>query len=608
MPGTQTFQQIVRDQRAALAAALRSQADHAGVSLPSDLAERLAEGAVIGGGAENEGLSLRELFSHQPPLALVAFDTPGVHDYVFRVRRPVDVAGGSHLAAALTDPDRAGVASRLLETPFPAVQEILSQEGHPSGSSVFAGGGRGCAVVSAHRAASLRTAIERLLDGVTKGDLWTVTAELPVWPDDLGPEAAASTPGGPSTSRYAAAVSVLMGRLARERSRRERFGETVEPKAPRCAACRRRRGTEIRRRVAESICVPCSVRRALGGKLKKNADEAKTFEDLVASGDRRIAVLYADGANVGAAFQEIDSMARHRALSVAVEEAFDAAVLEITSSSALRDADDTLLCQAPIRGGDDAVLILPARFAFDATSRLVRSVEAAFDLGANVLLRDAFQDAPDALREQVGRFGVGVGIAFGDAHFPIGFLVTYAEDLLKSAKRFIHAGAGEASSSPRRLRSAVDFFLLASGNPLSESIEQLRESHFRADPRDQEPGRLLTERPFSIDAFERLLEEAENLERVSPTQRFAVRQEVLRGFALSRSFWRYQHARAKPHEGWARYRADRGAEIADVDGLLWHDAEPSESGDGTWKSTRYLDALEVLDLRPKSAGSGEAEG
>jgi hypothetical protein len=358
-----------------------------------------------------------------------------------------------------------------------------------------------------------------------------------------------------------------------------------------------------RRQAGEWICGPCSIRRTLGGKLKKGADEAKTFEDLVSPDDRRIAVLYADGANVGAAFQEIDSMARHRALSVAVEEAFDAAVAEIRSSRELRDAEARLLCQAPIRGGDDAVLILPAFFALAAANRLVRSVETRFDLERNPLLRDAFRSAPARLRECVESFGVGVGIAFGDAHFPASFLVRYAEELLKSAKCLVH-DEGLAPGSQERFRSAVDFLILASGNPLSESIGELRKAHFRIAPRRREPGRLLTERPYSIGGFTRLLQDAAALAKVPRTQLFAVRQEILRGYAVSRSFWRYQHARAKPGPGWVQYRQGHGAGLVDVDGLLWRTPLRS-SGPGDWKTTSYLDALEVLDLFP---GASEREG
>lgn len=601
------YEQIVREQSAALAAALAVAAENAGASLPAGLAERLGDAVAGGGAADQHARAARELFGGRPPLALVAFDTPGVHDYVFRVRRPVDVAGGSHLVAAFTDPRRSGEAA------LRPVQDVLTREGHHPGSLVFAGGGRGLAVVAAHRAGSLRARIEAVLADATKNDLRTITAQLPVWPADLGPRPATadgdSATGARAASRYAAAVSVLMGRLGRERSRSERFGETVEAKEPRCSACRRRVGTEPREKTRERICAPCAARRDLGGRLKRNAHEAKTFEELVGEEDPRLALLYADGANVGAAFQEIDSMARHRALSEAVEGAFDEAVRRVGERDELRYAEELLLCQTPIRGGDDAILILPARLAFEAAVQLVRTVEEGFDLGRNRLLRDALAGAPTALRQSVERFGVGVGLVFADCHFPVGFLVHYAEELLKSAKRLIQRSATASTGAGRPVRSAVDFLLLASGNPLSESIPRLRAVHFRREPRGGEPGLLFTERPFSIEKLGEVLQGARVLlDTVPPTQRIAIRQEIFRGEALSRSLWRYQHARAQDGQGWAEYRAALRVDLDRVDELLWRRAEPPPDSEvGDWLSTPYLDALEALDLLPDPRRTGARE-
>ncbi len=593
MPGAETFEQIVQQQGEALTQALISQAKNSRVTLPAELARRIGTAVLTGGAANKDFVTLRDLFHERPPLTLVAFDTPGVHDYVFRVRRPVDLAGGSHLVAAFTHQSarEAGICS---------VYEILSQSGLPAGVLIFAGGGKGLAIVPTHRAADLRFAIEAVLANKTHGDLKTVTAELSVWPEDLGPAPAGVATGTRAATRYAAAVSVLMARLARERSHGERFGETVEPTARRCAACRRRPGTKERSAAGEWICDSCVVRRDLGGKLKRSVDEAKTFEQLVSDEDHRLAVLYADGANVGVAFQQIDSMARHRALSSAVEAAFDVAVEKVREG--LRDEEERLLCQVPIRGGDDAIVILPARKALGAARTLVRAVESAFDLNGNALLRDAFCAAPKDLRRGVERFGVGVGIVFADRHFPVGFLVHYAEELLRSAKGLVHGGTATSGS----IRSAVDYLVLESGNPLSESIERLRDAHFRVEPRGREPGLRLTERPFSTDALERVIRDAEALRKVEPSQLFALRQELLRGFALSRNFWRYQHARAKDDSGWTLYRKAYGVGLAEVDQLLWRDAVPAGGAD-PWKSTSVLDALEILDLIPVSATVGRDE-
>lgn len=601
-----SFSRLLDEQRHALSTALEAEARDRGNEIPQQLLREVVEEPLGHPASTVYRGALRETFGGDPPLALVAFDTPGVHDFVFRVRRPVDVGGGSHLIADFT-------SLKPTTRRIRSVHQIVGSLGHPPGSVVFAGGGRGLVVVPAHGAARLREGLEEVLRQATGGDLETVTATVAAWPQDLGAAAAptAFANGGERPmSRYAATVSALMGRLSRARSTRERFADTLPPKARRCDACRRRLATVPRPRAGEQLCVPCARRRELGGQLKKHADEARTFEDLAkkdpedpdAPTDNMIAVLYADGANVGRAFQELDSMARHRALSESVEEAFRAAYEEVRKIPGLRGEEERLLCQAPIRGGDDLVVILPARAALEASRGIVRTVEAAFDSRHHPLLRDAFADAPQGLRKRLDAFGVGIGIAFAELHFPVGFLVRYAEELLASAKARIRASGQGTGKDP--LRSALDFLVLTSGSPLSESIPGLRQRHYRTPPRGREPGLLLTERPFSLPELDRLLDGATHLRTVASSQLFALRQELLRGHALSRSFWRYQHARAKEGDGWAAYRKAHNVPLSQIDSLLWRDAAAPRGESGAWKSTPVLDALEVLDLLPPQARGG----
>jgi hypothetical protein len=235
-----------------------------------------------------------------------------------------------------------------------------------------------------------------------------------------------------------------------------------------------------------------------------------------------------------------------------------------------------------------------------------------------------FPDASEEMRQQLTTFGLGVGIAVAPFHFPIEFLVDYAYQLLKSAKQRIRQGARQnvqqnvqgarqnvqgarqnVHSAQQNVHSAVDFLVLRSGTPLTTSIAELRRRHARRGPENGGAGRLLTQRPLSADDFAQQVRRARSLRQHVPTAQLqAMRREIRRGPDLSRSLWRYQHARAKDGQGWAAWREAEGCALAEVDTLLWQTTPPpadAPTGDGSsedWLTTSYLDTLEILDLLP----------
>lgn len=572
----------------ALRRSLKVEANARGLEPPPGLFGQVAEDLDSG------THELRELFGDRPPMALVGFDTPGIQDYVFRVRRPVDLFGGSQLVAHFTQDDESREVSiyRHLADGKVAV---------PASVTVFAGGGGGLLVVAASEAATVVACLERILRDVTHDDLRTVATVLEVWPADLSPAPATLPPGlkdalGPlrSVSRYSATLSALTARRSRERSQKAHFGAPVPSSrhAERCAACNRK--VAVKERPVgdnqERVCDSCDARGRYGSDQKRGTNQPQMFEDMVRDlPETPLAVLYADGANVGRAFQGLQSMAQHRALSQAVDGAMTKARDNAIAASPWLAGDAGYRWQVAISGGDDLVLVLPALAVPDVVEPLVKTFEAGFDLEGNTELAQAFGGAAQELRDQIGNFGLGVGIAIADFQFPIQFLVRYARELLKSAKGRIRPCQGE--------RSAADFLVLRSGTPLTERVTDLRRQCFRRDPNGKRPGLWLTRRPLSVGEFVDLVRRTRLLRKhVPPSQVHAMRQEIYRGPELSRSLWRYQHARAKDGEGWAAYRAALGRDLNDVDSLLWTKLA-AQAGDTTpWLATDYLDALDLYDL------------
>ncbi|NJL27231.1 MAG: hypothetical protein HC897_04735 [Thermoanaerobaculia bacterium] len=535
---------------------------------------------------------IRAVFGERAPLALVGFDTPGLQEYVFKTRRPIDVYGGSRLIADFTNPQvaREQGAVSLYEAVDPP-------------DVVFAGGGSGVLVTAASRAEAIAHRIEEILWKETRQDLHSVAVVLPVWPSDLATtpdtptHALADLLGSPEpTTAYRRTIHNLFNLLSRARSAKSPMAIDLGGKERRCQACGERGLSG-----SGTLCSPCDARRGYGFRKKRSdtiaereVTQPSTFDDLLEGYPQHaLAVLYADGANVGGAFQKVASLAEHRRLSVAVEEAFhDARTAALgvipppqrgAEGEHRGEASPGLRAQYPICGGDDLVLILPAAGAFVAAEKILEVVEGRFDR-----LRSEKGWSPEVL-QAIASFGVGIGIAIAAPHFPVRFLLEYAHDLLDSAKAKIR-------QTPNGGRSAVDFFVLRTGTPLSHSIEGLREKYARNHPSEREKAVFLTCKPYLRTGFHDFLRKTRHLAQVESSQIHIMRREIERGHEVSQSLWRYQHARAsdKDVRGWTSFRRHMKCELADVDGLLWQSVAGGDGKNGI--ATDFLDAAEILDF------------
>lgn len=588
--------------RAAMARGLQEEARHRG----TPAAQALIEAVAAAYDAQNDLTPRKTLppreelalfFGDSPPLALLFFDTPGIQDYLFKVSGPIDLFGGSSQVADFTKPQKSLSIYTRLGPRWPVEQ-----------MTIFAGGGSGLLLTAANEAATLVDEIESILAEETAGDLRSYAAFLPVWPDEilarpsdaalaclLAPRGDDAVGPRETPSAYSAAFACLLQELQRRRSQHQPWPARQDAAAQyrRCAACGDRPGHCDRQRGAdkEELCTSCHSRWKYGRAERGDLDEKRTFEALlegITPPVTALAVIYADGANAGELFARVDTPARHRALSRVVEEALAAAAVAVRNRVKSNfGKGDELRCQTAIQGGDDLVMVLPARGALEATCLLVEAFERSIDAA---LETEAFKNAPEKLRKALERFGLGVGIAIADLYFPIQFPLSYARDLLKNAKK--------PTRTPNGPRSAVDFLVLRGGTPLSSSIGDLRQKHLQQDGEEQEKLHFFT-RPLGIKKFSDFLRHAEILRTTVPRAQIqAIRRELPRGRQLSLSLWRYQQARS---DDWANWRRALGiTSLATIDDHLWH-----RDGD-TW-ITDFLEQVEVLDLLEMPTNKGNAE-
>lgn len=227
---------------------------------------------------------------------------------------------------------------------------------------------------------------------------------------------------------------------------------------------------------------------------------------------RRLAVVSADGNNVGAFFRNLGSL---QELAVASK-----AIAEIFVSAHLRAMGENKIL-APITGGDDIRAFMAPSLVLGYVEKLVRGVEEGIqekmgDVGA-VLSAEA--------RKSFSHIGIGIGVVVAGDHYPAARLLAHAHDLEKRAKTMCRGKDG--------VRSAFDFSILTSETTVGTQGMQ---------------GALSME----IAAWEKALHNARALKRNVPAAQRGLLVERFTSDSPEEFYNRfgYQVARSKKWQAW----------------------------------------------------------
>ena len=363
---------------------------------------------------ENRVREARALGGSTP--VLIGFDANGIQELVMASSRPVAMRGASDMVRDFDD------------------------ECRKARGSIFSGGGRGLRLAAeADVEAVERELVERYRRTTHGGAL--AVAHAPLEKDD-----------------EQGSLALLRLRLAIAKDAAPPPEVPVPTsRADQCADCRIRRATKASRRPDhgdERVCERCSSAVERGGRGARAAHEAGfTLEDLAKEG--RVAVVSADGNNMGALFAGLRTLVATALCSALVDEIFRA------SHSAALDRSRSTTHVAPVTGGDDIRVLLPPPHLLDYVTELATEVEARSEAAAGRFGGRLEEPSVRAL----SRLGIGIGAVIAPHHYPASRLVGYAHDLERSAKRLCREGA---------TRSAFDFALLSSGD---EEIQSDRQPH-----------------------------------------------------------------------------------------------------------------------------------
>ncbi|GIW08076.1 MAG: hypothetical protein KatS3mg060_2881 [Dehalococcoidia bacterium] len=397
--------------------------------------------------------------------ALLGFDLPGIKSYVFGSGRLREIRGGS------------ACLDRLNRQVIP--EEV--RRAAPSSHLVFAGGGRGQFLVDSAELDHAEAAIRRAIRAYT--DVHPRVASVPL--DDREDvalsllQARLRIAGGwpPPATIFVTHPLLLPCRSCGVRAASSRDPEPEGGERLLCAVCSRK--VEMDRSIKQALANgqwPGLWKRLAEPPARdhlRGHDRPRDLQTL--TGDEPLAVLYADGDEMGGLFGYVDSIVEFRRRSEVIDESlFDAVREAIAGPLRPLPSAQTLPFDVFLLGGDDLVIATTASRAFD-TAKLIAErfhVTATNRLGVPVSL--------------------SIGIAIARSSYPVGVLVDIAEGALRYAKktrRQRRAATGSASL-PGFIAFAIiqspgqtDFRTLAADWEPAGQAPRVRRSVGALDPR-----------------------------------------------------------------------------------------------------------------------------
>lgn len=405
---------------------------------------------------------------------LVAYDVNGIQALITANSRPIAMKGASELLKAFD-------------------QTYLRKP-----ETLFAGGGRGMLILSSQdQANALEQALTDQFRARTHGGV-LATARAPF-----------------QRAEEAASLALLRLRLDLAKDSAPAPGGSLPTgRQDACADCDAFQAITVSTRPnadGERICQRCAAF------IRTGQDAAENRGSLVAlSNSPQVAVISADGNNLGQLFSKLSTLRACAAVSALVGEVFTQA-----QEAAAKPIGNRLISVAS--GGDDVRAFLAPSDGLAYVETLTRQVEEGLELAAGMLSPHLSPEEKAALQTA----GLGVGLLIADATFPASRLISLAHGLEDNAKVRCRD-----ESTRRGWRSGLDLALMTAGELQVEE----------RDPRDTRDGR-----PFSLDArqWPITLKQAGELCKVESSQRAWISELNRMETAEAHNLFRYQVARSK---------------------------------------------------------------
>ncbi len=375
-------------------------------------------------------------------MGFISFDIDHIQEYVFSSYRPIDIFGASELV-------------KSVEASGEVLQKFLSE--FKDTHLIFAHGGTGLIRVPDDKFNErMIEFLESDYSSKTDGSLSAVFHPA----ERLSPEV----------------FQILQLKLREKKMQKNLYtlpGVSI-PANPEilCDACGIRKATLEDTTTNEKLCKTCYKLRQTG--RNKKAAQANSLEDLIQSPDHRITMIYADLKNMGNLLKK--NATDENSLKNFSTEIYTK--IQETISSITKDLNGKFL--APVIGGDDILLILPAYHTVPAVETIL--------------------DTSDELIEE---YGTLFNLAFATAYykFPFYLLFQNVKSMLSLAKsKAYKLGKNEGGIMFQKIAEGKIF--------INENIEE----------------DLSTCKPYTIKDFRELLYLAKEFKKATSTLLYNIYQ------------------------------------------------------------------------------------
>ncbi|NNV06825.1 hypothetical protein [Geobacillus sp. C56-T2] len=227
-----------------------------------------------------------------------------------------------------------------------------------------------------------------------------------------------------------------------------------------------------------------------------------------------IGLIYMDGNRMNKVLQTLQTVESYQQFSIGLQNAIDRALVETITQLyprgqlpklANEDEDEqkgqpseasVLPVEFVLAAGDDLIVIVPATKAMTFAEKFIE----AFGVYANKLIDG-----------QAECLTMSAGVAIAKSSFPIKYLVPFAEQLLKSAKKKHYERRLQGESSLERL-ATIDYMVVSmSSNP---DLATIRQEQLKKNEEDIDYE--LTVRPFDLATWKSLRQLVAQVKRHRP--------------------------------------------------------------------------------------------
>ena len=340
----------------------------------------------------------------------------------------------------------------------------------------------------------------------------------------------------------------------------------------------------------------------------QDPDGPNDLNDIAKASDPEnyIAFIYADGNNMGAYLENIETPAQYRQFSERVFVTMQTAAFKALAKLKpvwIKDDNDRYVFPFEIIsiGGDDLLIIVPGSKVFEIVHAIGENFDSEFNSYAKLKEKD---NLPKSQRykssewveaqEMQPVFSMSLGFVIAEGHTPVGFLEHLAGSLLKSAKTRAKTLIKDAGGYRG---GTVDFLVLKSISMITSNLSDFRKNFYKTDTKNS-----LTMRPFTLYELSGFIKTIKAFKKgeFPQSQLYQLRESLKLGRQTSTLDYLY-----------FRSRSDEGRLLQDQIEHNWRSASDKNNNLGPWYAmlqgsnkdkkgyeTLLLDLIEAYDFIP----------